>query len=357
MNLLGALAACPPASRDGGAPPTKNPHVHICNTYCIYVKYILQFRSMADWVVFSYSLPAQAGSTPRVTLWRRLRRYGAISPTGSVYLLPANPDCVEAFQWLAQEIRQAQGEALVMHVSQFAGLTDAQMIELFNEARQAEYEEIQTQAAVLAQQLDDEAVESTAVRASLEKLQKQHADIASVDYFHCAKGAVVAAQLRSLAQRLLPGEWVTPVVEPAVLTDYQGQKWVTRPRPHVDRLACAWLIRRFIDPQAPIRYSEQPEANEVAFDMSDGRFGHVGNLCTFEVMLRAFNLDEAGLLLLAEIVHEIDLRDGRYPRPEVTGVDAILRGWLLKNLSDLELESHGLALFDGLFAGLSKVIE
>jgi hypothetical protein len=308
---------------------------------------------MADWIVFSYSLPAKAGSTPRVTLWRRLKRYGAISPTGSVYVLPATAECVEAFQWLAQEIQQAQGEALVMHVPQFAGLSDAQVMGLFNEARQAEYEEIEVQGVVLAQQLDEGVGEAAAVRPILEKLQKQHAEIARIDYFHCAKGVAVAAQLSSLAQRLLPGEWVVPEVTTAVLADYQNRTWVTRPRPHVDRLACAWLIRRFIDPQAVIRYREQPEADEVAFDMADGRFGHVGNLCTFETMLRAFELSAAGLLLLAEIVHEIDLRDGRYPRPEVAGVDAILKGWLLTNATDETLEAWGLALFDGLLANLS----
>jgi hypothetical protein len=270
--------------------------------------------------------------------------------------LPANAECLEAFQWLAQEIRQAQGEALVMHVPQFEGLTDAQVMGLFNEARQAEYEEIEAQAAVFAQQLDDEAVELSTVRTALEKLQKQHAEVTRIDYFHCPKGAAVAAQLSSLAQRLMPIELAAPEVEPADLAGYQNRKWVTRPRPHVDRLACAWLIRRFIDPQAAIRYSDRPQPDEVAFDMKDGRFGHVGNLCTFETVLRAFGLSEAGLVLLAEIVHEIDLRDGRYPRPEVAGVDAVLKGWLLEDIADLELESRGLALFDGLFAALSGVI-
>jgi hypothetical protein len=309
---------------------------------------------MADWIVFSYSLPAQAGSTPRVALWRRLRRYGAISPAGGVYILPANAECLEAFQWLAQEIRQAQGEALVMHVPQFEGLTDAQVMGLFNEARQAEYEEIEAQLVLSAQQLDDEAVELSTVRTALEKLQKQHAEVTLIDYFHCPKGAAVAAQLSSLAQRLMPIELAAPEVEPAVLADYQNKKWVTRPRPHVDRLACAWLIRRFIDPQAVIRYSDRPQPDEVAFDMNESHFGHIGNLCTFETMLRAFELSEVGLLLLAEIVHEIDLRDGRYPRPEVAGVDAILKGWLLADVADQELEARGLALFDGLLATLSK---
>ena len=128
---------------------------------------------------------------------------------------------------------------------------------------------------------------------------------------------------------------------------------MTRPNPHVDRLACAWLIRRFINPRAQIRYSDAPQPDEVAFDMSRGPFGHQGNLCTFETMTRAFGLDDPGLRAIAEIVHEIDLRDGRYTRPEVAGIDAVLRGWLTR--SDAEREAHGIALFDGLHVALSQV--
>jgi hypothetical protein len=121
----------------------------------------------------------------------------------------------------------------------------------------------------------------------------------------------------------------------------------------VDRLACAWLIRRFINPEAIIRYSLQPEPGEISFDMKEADFGHLGQLCTFETMLRAFNLAVPGLSLMAEMVHEIDLRGERYFHPEITGIDAILKGWLLLDLPDAEVEARGLALFDSLFALLS----
>jgi hypothetical protein len=129
---------------------------------------------------------------------------------------------------------------------------------------------------------------------------------------------------------------------------------VTRPRPHVDRLACIWLIRRFINPTAAIRYSLTPEPDEVAFDMRDGEFGHRGNLCTFETMVATFALEEPSLHTMGEIVHEIDLRDGRYTRPETAGVDAVLKGWLLASFSDAALEAHGVALFEGLYTALAR---
>jgi hypothetical protein len=127
---------------------------------------------------------------------------------------------------------------------------------------------------------------------------------------------------------------------------------VTRPRPHVDRLACAWLIRRFINPDANIRYATIPEPDEVAFDMPDAQFGHLGVSCSFETMLRAFGFSDPALQTIAEIVHAIDLRDGRYAQPEIEGIAAILQGWLLNDLSDAELEARGVALFEGLYAAL-----
>lgn len=308
-----------------------------------------------NWIVFSYSLPSQA-NTPRVTLWRRLRRLGAISPTGSVYILPAHDECVEAFQWLAQEIRQAAGEALVMHIRQFEGLDDGHLIALFNQARQEEYEEIATLLADIEGQIEasDEATDSRDLQNTLHKLQKQHAEVLRIDYFQCPKGTEVAARLNRLSQQLAFEDKTEPKITKAVKAQYQNRRWITRPRPHVDRLACAWLIRRYLNPDAVIRYSATPAPDEVAFDMEGAEFSHQGNLCTFEVMIRAFELDEVALFLMAEIVHEIDLRDGRYQRPEISGIDATLRGWLLAGMPDSELETHGLALFDGLFAALSQ---
>jgi len=310
-----------------------------------------------NWLVFSYSLPTQSSSSPRVTLWRRLRRLGAISPAGGVQVLPARDDCLEAFQWLAQEIRQAGGEALVMHVEQFEGLTDQQLIDLFHAAREEEYAEIDARAAELEKAMskrtkpDDRAQ----IREGIDKLHRRHAEITRVDYFDSPARGRAAARLAAIEQSLAPGASQSLKIELAVIRDYQGKRWITRPRPHVDRLACAWLIRRFIDPGATIRYATAPKPNEIAFDMDEGQFGHRGNLCTFEMMRLAFGLDDAGLRAIAEIVHEIDLRDGRYARPEISGIDTILAGWSQSDMSDAELESQGIALFEGVYASILMV--
>ncbi len=307
-----------------------------------------------NWIVFSYSLPSKSGSSPRVTLWRRLRRLGAISPTGGIYVLPAQDECIEAFQWLAQEIEQVKGQALVMHVQQFDGLNDAQLIELFRSACAEDYAAIETEAKALQQAIEtnltpDQAIE---LQDTLVKLQRQYTEVMRIDYFDSPEGVAVGVQLAQIARTLAPDS-DTPHVETVALADYQGKVWVTRPQPHVDRLASIWLIRRFIDPNATIRYGLQIEPNEISFDMNQADFGHSGPLCTFETMIRAFNLDTPGLSLVAEIVHEIDLRDERYFHPEITGIDIILKGWLQLDLSDIELETRGLTLFDSLFEMLS----
>jgi hypothetical protein len=304
-----------------------------------------------NWLAFSYSFPTHSSSTPRVTLWRRLRRLGAISPAGSVYILPTNEESREAFQWLAQEIQHAGGESLMMEVERFGGMEDRELIAFFNLARQEEYDEIGRQLKELEQQIaaETEADHVIPLQSTLDKLQKHYTDISRIDYFSCPQGAMIAAWLNRIAQRLVPDKLATRSITPATVADFQDKRWVTRPRPHVDRLACAWLIRRFINPNAVIRYATQPEPGEIPFDMEGAAFGHQGNLCTFEVMMRAFSLNDPTFQMMAEIVHEIDLRDGIYIRPQTMGIDAVLNGWLRSDLTDNERETYGIALFEGVY--------
>jgi hypothetical protein len=191
------------------------------------------------------------------------------------------------------------------------------------------------------------------LQESLDKLRRRYTDIRRVDYFNSPAGERLAARLTALQQKLIAAPSLVAEIPTAALAEYRQVRWVTRPRPHVDRLACAWLIRRFVNPKATIRYALEPEPDEITFDMSNAHFGHQNQLCTFETMIRTFQLNDPGLQPLAEIVHEIDLRDGQYMHPELAGVDAILKGWLVANLSDAELEAHGIALFEGLYTMFS----
>jgi hypothetical protein len=308
------------------------------------------------WVVFSSTLPSKAQSSPRVALWRRLRRLGAISPTGGIHVLPAREECLEAFQWLVEEVQHAKGEAFVMRVEQFDGLSDAALMERFRQARAEDYTALDTQAAELETHLRTERTpeERSRLREMLERLRRQHAEVARIDFFEAPEGGLLASRLARIAQALSAGEGADAPTAPAAIEAYRETRWVTRPRPHVDRLSCIWLIRRFINPQAVVRYSPTPEPGEVGFDMPHGEFTHRGPLCTFETMVRAFGLEDQVLQAMGEIIHEIDLRDGHYVHPETAGIDAVLKGWLLTGLADAALEAHGVALFEGLYADLSR---
>jgi hypothetical protein len=281
---------------------------------------------------------------------------GAVSPTGGLHVLPAREECLEAFQWLAEEVRHAKGEALVMQVEQFDGLSDADLTERFRRARAEDYAALDAQATALEARLRAELTreERSRLREMLERLRRQHSEVARIDFFDTPEGGVLASRFGRMAQALSAGEGSATPTAPAALETYRNMRWVTRPRPHVDRLSCIWLIRRFINPQATVRYSPAPEPGEVGFDMPQGEFTHRGHLCTFETMVRALGLEDPSLRPMGEIIHEIDLRDGRYVHPETAGIDAVLRGWLLARLSDLELEAHGVALFEGLYADLSR---
>jgi hypothetical protein len=308
------------------------------------------------WLVFSYSLPAKASSSPRVTLWRRLQRLGAITPKAGVYVLPERDECVEAFQWLGQEVQHAKGEAVVMRVERFEGLSDQQLIDFFHDACREKYLALESETAEVEKALSvvKNAKSNAGILDNLQRLQKRYSDTARVDFFESPEGRRVAAKLRVIEQNLRARISGAPHVTAVEIAEYKNRRWVTRPRPHVDRLACAWLIRRFIDPSATIRYALQPNAKEVSFDMREAVFGHKGNLCTFETMLSAFRLEEPALQVVAEIVHEIDIRDGRYARPETGGIEVILKGWLLQGLSDKDLESRGIELFEALYTAFSR---
>lgn len=309
------------------------------------------------WLVFTYSLPTADRSSPRVAIWRKLTRTGAISPRGGVHILPAREDCLDSFQWLSKEVHQNGGDSLLMRVESFEGMTNAEVIGLFQQKSDKDYDEVEIPISELERAASKKLTPDRRLKhyAELQKLRKIQQEILKTDFFNSPAGARIVSRFARL-DRLLSDEGKATAEIPKVSKeDFQQKVWVTRPRPHVDRLSSAWLIRRFIDPKAEIRYAKAPQKGEIGFDMNEGgTFGHVGQFCTFETLLTAFDLQDAALWKLGEIIHEIDLRDGCYTHPETTGVDLVLKGWLLTGLSDHELELHGTALFEGLFQALHR---
>ena len=140
------------------------------------------------------------------------------------------------------------------------------------------------------------------------------------------------------------------------LTKLKGRRWVTRPRPHIDRIASAWLIKRFIDPEAQFFFAPPAEfpQDAIPFDAPGVELSHQGEDCTFETLLKRAHLRDRRLARLAEVVHEADLRDGKYAREEARGIDVAVRALLAALADDHQMLAQGMALFEGLYATTSR---
>ncbi len=307
-----------------------------------------------NWIVFSYSLPTKPDSRSRVALWRRLRRIGAIAPKSGVYVLPDREDCLEAFQWLAQEVQQAKGESVVMKVEKFEGLPDSELIKSFSEACKKDYDEIHQTIDEFEKQSKKSPPEQRKLNEMLEKIQSRFNEVSQIDFFDSSYGKEIATSLVKVQKKMSPSKTDVIALPSLSISDYKNKEWVTRPRPHVDRLACAWLIRRFINQDAKIRYSNTPEPDEIPFDTKGALFGHYQNRCSFETIVTVFHLEDTALRVMGEIIHEIDLRDAKYFHAQTEGIASILKGWIQAKFSDEKLEEHGIALFEGLYTALSR---
>jgi hypothetical protein len=311
------------------------------------------------WLTLLLSLPATP-SRHRVAAWRKLRRLGAVNLRGAAWLLPESAETTELLQWLTQEVQGVRGEATLLRVDAIETMSEAQVAELFHRARAAEYQAVMQGCRDLAAQLDRQRSGRTSIeplKARLAELKRELDRIASIDYLKSPLGARARAlwesadaRVRKLEARPASGRGRRHAALPPA-----GSTWVTRPRPHIDRIASAWLIKRFIDDQARFAFADPADASKkgIPYDILGVEFGHHGEDCTFETLVRRFGLKDRRLKALAEIVHEADLRDGKFTRPEAAGVDLALKGLAATHHDDHELLERGMAVFDGLYSALS----
>jgi hypothetical protein len=313
------------------------------------------------WLTLLISLPASP-SRHRVAAWRKLRRMGAVNLRGAAWILPETADTTELFQWLVQEIRSGKGDAILLHVDQIEPLTDEQLRRLFDQARAAEYQPVIRGCREVVAQLDrHRAAPHTglhAIKTKAEGIKRELDRVQSTDYFDSRAGEGARAAWEALAKRLATAESRGAPASRRRRADLPpaGSTWVTRPRPHIDRIASAWLIKRFIDPQAKFLFADPADAAKkgVPFDILGADFGHQGEDCTFETLLKRSGLKDRRLQAMAEIVHEADLHDGKFARTETSGVDLALRGLATTIHEDHELLDRGMGVFDGLYAAMKR---
>lgn len=301
------------------------------------------------WLLLIHQVPAKPDYV-RVKIRRRLRRLGAVALKNAVYVLPRADGTTEDLQWLLREITADGGDAQLAVATFVEGITDAALEAMFNADRDTEYAEIATAAREL------EAPSST----ELARLRRRFEEVAAIDRFTAAGREAAEHALAALDARVRQS--ATPEAALARADERlerpSGRTWVTRAGVHVDRIASAWLIRRFIDPDARFKFVEgkpgyDPETGELRFDMFEGEYTHEGAQCTFETLLARFALDAPALVALGEIVHDIDLKESTFARAETAGVAAMINGIVATVADDATRIERGAALLDGLVAVLS----
>ena len=307
-------------------------------------------------VLLIVSVPPHPSSL-RVRAWRRLRAIGAVALKRTVYLLPDTPDHYEHFQWLAQEIQREGGDATLLRVEQIENMSAGDVIRLFQEARNPEYRRLAGRYRKLLQTLDRKsAATNPRVQAELAQLRKDYERLHELDFFEAPGSAEVERLREAIDMRIRPSEEPRRREKNTLdLRELRGRQWVTRRRPHVDRIASAWLIKRFIDPDATFVFADPRDfpTEAIPFDTPGAELSHVGDDCTFETLLKRSGLRDRRLTRLAEIVHEADLRDGKFAREEARGIDLAIRGLLAADSDDQHVLAHGVTLFEGLYAGVT----
>jgi hypothetical protein len=309
------------------------------------------------WLLLIHQIPPTPAYL-RVKIGRHLARIGAVAIKNSVYALPLGEEAQEDFQWVLREVASGGGDASIVEARFIDGLSDDHVIGLFQAERERDYREIAEQARAVAAELPRRGAVPVGRRAELARqlgrLRQRAAELAAIDFFGAAGREVVEGLLSGMEARMRTVEGTEPSRERLDRAQFRGRTWVTRTGIKVDRMASAWLIRRLIDPQARFKFvpakGYRPEKGELRFDMFEAEFTHEGDLCTFEVLVERFGLADPAVRAIAEIVHDIDVKDAKYGREEASGIGQLVAGIAAAHPDDEARLERGAALFDDLLA-------
>ena len=313
------------------------------------------------WLTLLMTLPPTP-TRHRVGVWRKLQRMGAVRLRGSAWILPKNPETTELFQWLVQEVQTFRGEATLLHVDRIENVTEEQIGALFHKSRTVEYQAVVQGCREILSHLDryraNHRTAVTKLRGKLDGLKRELDRIQSIDYLEAPAGERARTLWETTAKRLRAMETRPRVAggRHRASLPPRGSTWVTRPRPHIDRIASAWLVKRFCDGDAKFAFADAADATRkgIPFDVLGADFGHHGEDCTFETLVKRFRIKDRRVKLIAEIVHEADLHDDKFTRNEATGVDLAIKGLAAGTQDDHELLERGMAIFDGLYTVLKQ---
>ena len=307
-------------------------------------------RTDSNWLLLILSAPGQHTAL-RMRLWRGLKALGVGVVRDGVYVLPNRPGLRESLQAQAGEVISVGGTAQLLEVQsasdEFVSLLD----------RTADYAQLVEEIQSASKRL--KKLKKIELGRTVDKLRRDFEGIMNLDFFpgaaqQQARSAIDALTLAA-NQILAPGEphAAAGQIKKLNIKDYQGRVWATRKRPWIDRLASAWLIRRFIDPQARIKWLDQPAdcpKRALGFDFDGAIFSHVGSKVTFEVLGAAFGLNAApALVKIGVLVHYLDV--GGIPVPEAAGLETIIRGVKSRFTNDDEFLVEAEKILDFIYAG------
>lgn len=318
--------------------------------------------SRQEWLLIFYSVPSHPVSN-RMMIWRKLSKAGAVQLKGAVYILPATEEHDEFLQWLIGEVKSMGGDGAFVRSAEIRSMDEADIRALFLKQSEQEYRKFEKNLNALERKVQSimkgankGEVGTLGERAA--KLAKDLEDVHMRDFFSSPSGGVMAKRMQALESNLKGLGRNTAqkptAIRPRRAIDYQGRTWVTRKKPFVDRMASAWLIRRFIDAKTAFKFIDErelsaPGMTDPTFDMRGAEFTHVGDLCTFEVLMRSFGVKDKAVKKIAEIVHDLDVKDEKYAKPETAGVEDILTGIRKTAKNDADGLERGMAVFEMLY--------
>jgi len=270
---------------------------------------------------------------------RKLSQLGALPIKNSAYLLPYSADHLEDFQWVKSEIVAGGGGAWIFSVA-LESLSDSEIQDRFRELRSEDYKQLLDAANADPQEWP--------------KLKRKFESILEIDFFDAPGRKEVESFMQSIEQQLRNGNART-TTKPD-LKNVTGATWVTRKGVKVDRISSAWLIRRFIDPSAKFLFVDENQyataPGHVRFDMFEGEFTHEGDMCTFEVLLAHSSRSDPALEAIAQMVHDIDVKDEKFQRRETSGFAAIISGIIALHKDDEQRIAEGGRLLEATYAAL-----
>jgi hypothetical protein len=294
-----------------------------------------------------------------VKTWRRLQKVGALAVRNSVYVLPNSAQAREDLEWIKAEIVAMKGQANLFAADGVDSLSGEEIVAAFRAARQQDFEAIRREASALTATRRRSRTMQPARRRRLERaarlLRERWGETAAIDFFGAPGRDEAAATVEELEQQLLGslgGRAIGPRAGDVLKPEgFRDRIWATRPRPGIDRLASAWLIRRFIDPRAEFRFAKETDlaADAVPFDMFAAEFSHQGDNCTFETLAKRFGIASPAVEWLGRIVHDLDLKDERYGVPEAAAIGRLVDGLRQLYQDDTALLEHGVTMFEALY--------